>query len=130
MFSIDADIRAPSPGGRHAVIADRDLEERAMLARHLQHRGFRVSEVRSGLDALTLIGNEAPSVAILSCHAPDEQDDDCERAVALVSMLYPRTRLILAANDPRLMPADAPFLILSRPVNLAQIDRCLDGLVA
>eukprot|EP01012_Entosiphon_sulcatum_P018645 TRINITY_DN23404_c0_g1_i1.p2 TRINITY_DN23404_c0_g1~~TRINITY_DN23404_c0_g1_i1.p2 ORF type:complete len:132 (+),score=14.38 TRINITY_DN23404_c0_g1_i1:237-632(+) len=131
MFSIDADIRTPGPGGRHAVIADRDAQMRALLSHHLQCRGFRVSEAHTGLDALTLIGNQAPSLAILSCDTPDgQEDEECQRTVALVSMLYPRTRLILAADHPLSMPEDSPFLILSRPVNLDQIDRCLDGLVA
>lgn len=125
MFSIEARITSPKSGGRRAVIADDDLDQRAALARHLAERGFAVSEVLDGFEALSIIGEEAPSVALLRRRLVE---DDSERAAALASMLYPRTRIILTANHVDLVPEDSPFTVLPRPVDLALLDRCLDGL--
>ena len=130
MFSIEADIRAPGIGGRRAVIADDDPDQRAALARHLAERGFAVSEVLDGFEALSVIGAEAPCVALMRRRM---EEDDGERAAALASMLYPRTHIILTTSDPALAQPgstaeDSPFTVLARPVDLAQLDRCLDGL--
>lgn len=127
MFSIEARIRSPGFGGRRAVIADDDPEQRAALVRHLTGRGFAVSEAADGFDALSIIGEEAPSVALLRRRLVE---DDSDRAAALAAMLYPRTRIILTANHPDLLPEDSPFTVLTRPVDLDLLDRCLDGLVS
>ncbi|SMH54918.1 response regulator [Azospirillum agricola] len=124
MFSIDADIRPPGHGGRRAVVSDRDAGQREALSRHLAGRGFRVSQADNGLDALSIIGEEAPSVALLH----DDQGGDGERAAALAAMLYPQTRIIVTGGA---APAgDGPFPVLCRPVDLDQLDRCLDALQA
>lgn len=130
MFSIEARIHTRLSGGRHAVIADDDEQERSLLIGHLKQRGFHVSEARDGLEALSLIGTEAPSVAFLRRPVTPTGVEECERAVALASMLYPRTRIVLTASDPLPVAEEGPVLILARPVNLDQLDRCLDGLVA
>lgn len=131
MFSIDADIRPPGFGGRRAVIADDDLDQRAALARHLAERGFTVSEAADGFEALSIIGAESPSVALLRRRlVEDDGGCDGDRAAALACMLYPRTRIILTANDPGLVPENSPFTVLPRPVDLALLDRCLDGLAS
>lgn len=137
MFSIEVDIRSPGTGGRRAVIADDDPDQRAALARHLAERGFAVSEVLNGFEALSVIGAEAPCVALMRRRMAE---DDGERAAALASMLYPRTRIILTTNDPALAQPglaqpgltaeNSPFTVLARPVDLALLDRCLDGLAA
>ncbi|PWC31024.1 response regulator [Azospirillum sp. TSO35-2] len=119
-FSIDADIRSPGYGGRRAVIADTDPTRREALASHLAGRGFQVSQTADALDALTLIGNEAPVVALL----PLEREGDAgDRAAALAAMLYPQTRILMtgaACQD------DGPFPVLPRPLDLAALDRWLD----
>lgn len=127
MFSIDADIHAPDTGGRRALVADDDPAQRDALTRHLTQRGYRVSQARDGMDALTIIGTEAPQIALLQ-RAPN--DDSGERAAALAAMLYPHTRIIVTANadDDHDAPGDGPFPVLRRPVNLDQLDRCLDAL--
>ncbi|RJF83181.1 response regulator [Azospirillum cavernae] len=128
MFSIDADIHAPDTGGRRALVADDDPAQRDALTRHLTQRGYRVSQARDGMDALTIIGTEAPRFALLQ-RAPN--DDSGERAAALAAMLYPHTQIIVTANadapnDGAL--EDGPFPVLRRPINLDQLDRCLDAL--
>lgn len=125
MFSIDAPIRSPGAGGRHAVIADDDPDQRAALARHLADRGFSVAEADDGYQALSIIGEQAPSVALLRRRLVE---DDGDRAAALASMLYPHTRIILTANHPDLVPDGSPFTVLVRPVDMSQLDRCLDDL--
>lgn len=125
MFSIDARIRSPGSGGRRAVIADDDAGQRAALVRHLAGRGFSVSEVEDGFAALSIIGEEAPAVALLRRRMVA---DDGDRAAAMASMLYPRTRIILTANHPELVPEDSPFTVLTRPVDLEALDRCLERL--
>lgn len=122
MFSIEADIRAPAPGGRRAVVADDDPDQRAALARHLEGRGYTVSEAADGFAALSLIGAESPCLALLR-RPPAEDDGD--RAAALACLLYPRTRIILTANAPDPAAGDSPFLVLPRPVDLELLDRCL-----
>ncbi|MBP2228355.1 CheY-like chemotaxis protein [Azospirillum agricola] len=133
MFSIDADIRPPGHGGRRAVVSDRDAGQREALSRHLAGRGFRVSQADNGLDALSIIGEEAPSVALLH----DDQGGDGERALALAAMLYPQTRIIVtrivvagAAGMDDAPDGEEPFPVLRRPVDLDQLDRCLDALQA
>lgn len=128
MFSIDADIHAPDTGGRRALVADDDPAQRDALTRHLTQRGYRVSQARDGMDALSIIGAEAPQIALLQ-RAPN--DDSGGRAAALATMLYPHTRIIVTANvdapnDEAL--EDGPFPVLRRPINLDQLDRCLDAL--
>lgn len=132
MFSIDADIRSPGYGGRRAVVSDDDADQREALSRHLTKRGFQVSLAMGGLDALSIIGAEAPSVALL--HS-ERDGDDGERTAALAAMLYPQTRIIVTASDGAGIPegtrvADGWFPVLCRPVNLEQLDRCLDDLSA
>ncbi|WP_448203666.1 response regulator [Azospirillum sp. sgz302134] len=124
MFSIKADIALPRSGGRRAVIADDDPAQRATLARHLAERGFAVSEAADGFTALSIIGEEAPAIALL--HRPDEEDGD--RAAALASLLYPHTRIIMTVSQPDVMPENSPFTLLTRPVDLRALDRCLDAL--
>lgn len=123
MFSIDARIRAPGTGGRLAVVADDDLEQRAALVRHLADRGYTVAEANDGYEALSIIGREAPLLALLRRRLVE---DDADRAAALARMLYPQTRVIITANHPELVPDEAPFTVLTRPVDLRLLDRCLD----
>jgi DNA-binding response OmpR family regulator len=128
VFSIDADIHAPDTGGRRALVADDDPTQREALIHHLTQRGYRVSQARDGMDALAIIGAEAPRIALLQ-RGPN--DDAGERAAALAAMLYPHTRIIVTTNadapdDGAL--GDGPFPVLRRPVNLDQLDRCLDAL--
>lgn len=125
MFSIDADIHAPDTGGRRALVADDDPAQREALTRHLTQRGYRVSQARDGMDALTIIGAEAPQIALLQ-RAPN--DDSGGRAAALATMLYPHTRIIVTANADDDAPGNEAFPVLRRPVNLDQLDRCLDAL--
>ncbi|MBP2294031.1 response regulator [Azospirillum rugosum] len=131
MFSIEADIRAPAPGGRRAVVADDDPDQRAALARHLAGRGYTVSEAADGFAALSLIGAESPCLALLRRPAAeDDGDRGGDRAAALACLLYPRTRIILTANAPDPAVGDSPFLVLPRPVDLDLLDRCLDQIGA
>lgn len=125
MFSIDADIQTAGYGGRRAVVSEEDADLRAALTLHLAERGFHVSQAQGSLDALSIIGTEAPSVALL--HS-ERNDRDGERAAALAAMLYPQTRIIFTASVG--MPDDGPFPVLQRPVNMDQLDRCLDDLSA
>lgn len=118
-FSIEADIRMPGYGGRRAVVADADRIQREALAGHLSGRGFQVSQTADALEALTLIGAEAPVVALLPL---DHEGDEGDRAAALAAMLYPQTRILM--TGPR-MP-NLPFPILPRPVDLTALDRWLD----
>ncbi len=131
MFSIEADIRMPPPGGRRAVVADDDPDQRAALARHLEGRGYTVSEAADGFEALSLIGTESPCVALLR-RPPAEEDGDGngDRAAALACLLYPRTRIILTANAPDPAAEDSPFTVLPRPVDLDLLDRCLADMVS
>ncbi|KAA0686725.1 response regulator [Azospirillum brasilense] len=124
-FSIDANIRLPGQGDRHAVVADDDHAQRNALARHLAERGFTVSTVSGGFEALSLIGAEGPAVALLRRRMPEDEGD---RAAALACMLYPHTRIILTAGAPDTQPGNSPVTVLTRPVDLALLDRCLDGL--
>ncbi|CAO3441822.1 hypothetical protein [Azospirillum argentinense] len=128
-FSIDADIRLPGQGGRSAVVADDDPGQRDALARHLAERGFTVSTVSGGFEALSLIGAEGPAVALLRRHRLEDEGD---RAAALACMLYPHTRIILTAGAPDAQldaePGNSPVTVLARPVDLALLDCCLDGL--
>lgn len=130
MFSIDVPIAPRGFGGRRAVVADQDAEQRATLSRHLNDRGFQVSEAASPLDVLSIIGSQAPSVAFLSRGTANLEQEECERTVALASMLYPRTRIVLTADSPLLLQEDGCFTVLTRPVRLDQLDRCLEELVA
>lgn len=130
VFSIDADIQSPGYGGRRAVVSDEDADQREALSRHLTERGFHVSLAMGGLDALSIIGAEAPSVVLL--HS-ERDGDDGERTAALAAMLYPQTRIIITASVDAPEDGRSPdelFPILRRPVNLDQLDRCLDGLTA
>ncbi|WP_042442358.1 hypothetical protein [Azospirillum sp. B510] len=122
-FSIDADIRMPGYGGRRAVVADADRNQREALAGHLAGRGFQVSQTADPLEALTLIGAEAPVVALLPL---DHEGDAGDRAAALAAMLYPQTRILM--TGPR-MP-HLPFPVLPRPVDLGALDRWLDEAAA
>ncbi|KAA0683083.1 response regulator [Roseomonas genomospecies 6] len=139
-FSIDADIRPPGQGERRAVVADDDPGQRDALARHLTARGFTVSKVSSGFEALSVIGAEGPAVAMLRRRMPEDEGD---RAAALACMLYPRTRIILTVGAPdaqpdnsqpdnsqpdNSQPDNSPVTVLTRPVDLNLLDRCLDGL--
>ncbi|MDQ2105912.1 response regulator [Azospirillum isscasi] len=124
-FSIDADIRPPGQGDRRAVVADDDPGQRDELARHLTARGFTVTKLSSGFEALTVIGAEGPAVALLRRHRPE---DEADRAAALACMLYPRTRIILTAAAPDAQPDNSPVTVLTRPVDLDLLDRCLEGL--
>ncbi|ANC92306.1 response regulator [Azospirillum humicireducens] len=122
-FSIDADIGMPGYGGRRAVVADADRIQREALAGHLSGRGFQVSQTDDALEALTIIGAEAPVVALLPLH---HEGDEGDRAAALAAMLYPQTRILM--TGPRLQ--NAAFPILSRPVDLTALDRWLDEATA
>ena len=124
-FSIDADIRSPGQGGRRAVVADDDPGQRDALAGHLAARGFTVSTVSSGFEALNAIGAEGPAVALLRRRLPEDEGD---RAAALACMLYPHTRIILTASQPDAQPDNSPVTVLAHPVDLTALDRCLDGL--
>ncbi len=127
MFSIDADIQPPGYGGRRALVSDQDDAQREALIHHLINRGFRVTQATGGLDALAVIGAEAPSVALL--HSEGEGDEG-ERTVALAAMLYPQTRIIVTVGADGGGDGSGAFPILRRPVNLDQLDRCLDDLTA
>ena len=122
-FSIDADIRMPGYGGRRAVIADADRIQREMLAGHLSGRGFQVSQTDDALEALTIIGAEAPLVALLPL---GHEGDDGDRAAALAAMLYPQTRILMTG----LRMPNLPFPVLPRPVDLTALDRWLDEATA
>ena len=122
-FSIDADIRMPGYGGRRAVVADADRIQREALAGHLAGRGFQVSQTDDALEALTIIGAEAPVVALLPL---EQEGDEGDRAAALAAMLYPQTRILMTGR--RLQ--NAPFPILPRPVDLTALDRWLDEATA
>jgi ActR/RegA family two-component response regulator len=122
-FSIDADIRMPGYGGRRAVVADADRVQREALAGHLSGRGFQVSQTDDALEALTIIGAEAPVVALLPL---EHEGDEGDRAAALAAMLYPQTRILM--TGPRMQ--NAPFPILPRPVDLTALDRWLDETTA
>lgn len=125
-FSIDADIRPPHHrGGLRAVVADDDPGQRDELAGHLTARGFTVSKVCSGFEALNIIGAEDPAVALLRRHLPEDEGD---RAAALACMLYPLTRIILIVSQPDAQPDNSPVTLLTRPVDLALLDRCLERL--
>ncbi len=138
VFSIDADIRSPGQGGRHAVIVGGDPgddPQREILTRHLVGRGFHVSRAGNGLDALSVIGSQGPNLALL---LRGEQDGDAGgRTVALAAMLYPHTRIIVVAGmeeagmetDLGLPPDGGLIPVLRRPVDLNRFDRCLDGLI-
>ncbi|HYG91720.1 MAG TPA: response regulator [Azospirillum sp.] len=123
MFSIEAKIRSPGLGGRLAVVADDDLEQRAALVQHLSGRGYTVAEANDGYEALSIIGSQAPLLALLRRRLVA---DDADRAAALARMLYPQTRIIITANHPELVPGEAPFTVLTRPVDLHLLDRCLE----
>ncbi|CAO3416002.1 response regulator [Azospirillum doebereinerae] len=123
MFSIDAKIESPGHGGRRALVSDADADHREALSRHLAGRGFHVSHADGALDALAIMGTEAPNVALL--HS-EETGDDGDRAVALAAMLYPQTRIIVMAATGT--AGDGAFPVLRRPVDLALLDRCLDEL--
>ncbi len=131
VFSIDADIQTPEPGGRRALVADDDPQQRATLIQHLTARGFRVSTASDGMNALTLIGSEAPSVALLQRHGADGSG---ERTAALAAMLYPHTRILVTASPDGVggetvgAAEGEPFPVLRRPVNLDQLDRWLESL--
>lgn len=127
MFDIEAQVRLPDGGPRRAVIADDDLDHRRRLARHLAVRGFIVSEATDGYEALSMIGSEAPQVALIP---RGDADDDGGRAAALANMLYPQTRIILTVATSDGLDPDSPFLILRRPVDLALLDRCLGEIAA
>lgn len=127
MFSIDADIRSPGHGGRRALIVDVGYERRESLTCHLIRRGFHVSHAADAMDALSIIGAEAPNLALLR----SEQDgDEGERTAALAAMLYPYTRIIVIAGEGSslgLRRDEGAFPILRHPMDL---DRCLDALTA
>ncbi|WP_372397613.1 response regulator [Azospirillum sp. HJ39] len=122
-FSIDADIRTPGYGGRRAVVADADRVQREALAGHLSGRGFQVSQTANALEALAIIGAEAPVVALLPF---DREGDEGDRAAALAAMLYPQTRILMTGRH---MP-NGPFPILPCPVDLTALDRWLDEVAA
>lgn len=128
MFSIEAQVRLPDGGPRRAVVADGDPDHRAHLARHLAARGFMVSEAGDGYEALSMIGTEAPLVALMPRGGSDD-DDDGGRAAALANMLYPHTRIILTVASPDGPDADGPFLVLERPVDLSLLDQCLAEII-
>lgn len=128
MFDIEAQVRLPDGGQRRAVVADDDLDHRTRLARHLAVRGFVVTEAKDGYEALSMIGSEAPQVALIPCG--DADDDGGGRAAALANMLYPQTRIILTVASPEGLDPESPFLILRRPVDLALLDRCLSEIAA
>lgn len=120
-FSIDADIRPPAHGGRRAVVSGGNDDQRAVLSRHLAARGFQVSQADGTLDALSIIGTEAPSVALLHSEA---DGDDGDRAAALAALLYPRTRILVTTGAGA--SGEGPFPVLRHPVDPAQLDRWLD----
>lgn len=122
-FSIDADIRMPGYGGRRAVVADADRLQREALAGHLSGRGFQVSQTDDAMAALTIIGAEAPVVALLPL---EHEGDEGDRAAALAAMLYPQTRILMTGQRVQ----NAPFPILPRPVDLTALDRWLDEATA
>ncbi|NYZ12937.1 response regulator [Azospirillum sp. RWY-5-1] len=127
MFDIEAQVRVPDGGPRRAVVADGDHGQRARIAGHLAACGFLVSEATDGYEALSMIGSEAPLVALIP---RGDADDDGVRAAALANMLYPHTRIILTVSAPDGVDDDGPFLVLKRPVDLSMLDRCLSEIVA
>lgn len=129
MFEIEATIRVPEGGGRRAVVADDDPGRRAVLCDHLSRRGYAVFQALDGYEALSLIGAEAPALAVMQCHPVDGAAD---RAAALACLLYPRTRIILTAEEAvdcgSGPDGESPFTVLARPLDLALLDRCLDSM--
>ena len=122
MFSIEAQIRMASPA-RLAVVADTDAEQRAAVTRQLEDLGFTVAQAADGYEALSIIGERAPGVALLRRHA---DSDDGDRAAALARMLYPRTRIIMTAGAAdAALPGDEPFAVLTLPADARGLDRCL-----
>ncbi len=127
MIDIEADIRPPDPdtGGLRALVADDDANQRATLARHLEGRGFAVAEATDGFQALSIIGAQAPTVALLRWRVID---DDADHAAALARMLYPRTHIILTTSNPSTVKAGGPFIVLRHPVDMTELDHLLDGI--
>ena len=122
MFSIEARIGMASPA-RLAVVADTDAEQRAAVTRQLEDLGFTVAQAADGYEALSIIGERGPGLALLRRHA---DSDDGDRAAALARMLYPRTRIIMTtgAADAAL-PGDDAFTVLNLPADARGLDRCL-----
>lgn len=122
MFSIEAQIRAASPV-RLAVVADNDAEQRAAVTRQLENLGFTVAQASDSYEALTIIGEREPGVALLRRHTAS---DDGDRAAALARMLYPRTRIIMTSSLADARSGDDSFTVLTLPADARGLDRCLD----
>lgn len=115
----------PTRRGRRALIVDRDSSHCAHLLTHLSNRGFTVLIAHGWFEALSLMGTDAPELAIFQ---RDGVDGECDRAVALAKMLHPETRIIQTWEDaPKGEPSREPDVtpILARPVDTALFDCCL-----
>ena len=122
MFSIEAQIRMAAPA-RLVVVADDDLEQRAAVTRQLEDLGFTVAHAKDGYEALSIIGEREPGLALLRRRAVS---DDGDRTAALARMLYPRTRIIMTSSTADAMPGDDAFTVLTLPADACGLDRCLD----
>ena len=123
MVSIEAQIRRTVPA-RLAVVADDDLEQRAAVTRQLEDLGFTVAHAKDGYEALSIIGEREPNLALLRRRA---ESDDGDRAAALARMLYPRTRIIMTASSADAMVEDDAFTVLTLPADAHGLDRCLEA---
>ncbi|WP_448192193.1 response regulator [Azospirillum sp. sgz301742] len=122
MFSIESQIRMAVPA-RLAVVADDDLEQRAAVTRQLEDLGFTVAQAKDGYEALSIIGEREPNLALLRRHAAS---DDGDRTAALARMLYPRTRIIMTSSAADALSGDDAFAVLTLPADARGLDRCLD----
>ncbi|WP_431861805.1 response regulator [Azospirillum sp.] len=121
MFSIDVQVGKSSPA-RLAVVADTDLEQRTAVSRQLEALGFTVAQASDGYEALSIIGEREPGIALLRSHA---ESDDGERIAALARMLYPRTRIIMTTGPADARTGDDAFTVLTLPADARGLDRCL-----
>lgn len=122
MFSIDVRIGLPWETLPRAVVADGDADQRRRLAHCLGERGFTVVQAPDGVTALAMMGERETVLALL------RRRDDGERAAALATMLYPRTRVLLTSRTPQPDGAEGAFPVLALPPDPDQLDRWLSGL--
>lgn len=105
--------------GRQALVVDGDAGRRAEAVRLLERRGFTVFEADDSVEALMMIDRQTPLVMLV-----DAALTDCERTVALATMLHPGMRILLAA-EPSEPVTGSPFPVLYRPIDVDNLDACL-----